>query len=326
MRSRLVVLVVTAAVGWAGCVSQRPPERSELPRLADVIQPLAPCMVTVGEGDGAELVQVESDGAAAGVLEPGDVIRQVGGVTVLRVEDLLSTLRTWSPGDRVAVVFERDGETQSAELGLRSSPDDPDQPRLGVLVRTSYAAVAPADLPVDGIEPSATTRVVDLSGELLLFDPTSRRWQRLGMSTPEGDWLPAPGRIYLVEQTAAGATSALVELGSGTRTGLDLGDRPATSVLTMVGDLVLVTVSGETVVAIDPATGAPRWEWTPGDGPGGRALNPVTGFRSIDRSSALIALTEDPAAGQLSYTLVDAEGPVTDMETIPALDGMVVTG
>ncbi len=63
-----------------------------------------------------------TDGATAGEagLEAGDVITKVDDELVDSADDLVATIRSYRPGDKVTVTYTRDGETSTAELTLDS--------------------------------------------------------------------------------------------------------------------------------------------------------------------------------------------------------------
>ncbi|WP_040687824.1 S1C family serine protease [Nocardiopsis lucentensis] len=74
----------------------------------------------IADGSGA----VEDGGPAdeAG-LEPGDVITSFDGRRVNSGQELLAMLRDRSPGDEIDVVYERDGDQETATIVLGSSND-----------------------------------------------------------------------------------------------------------------------------------------------------------------------------------------------------------
>ena len=71
--------------------------------------------------DGALVREVSSGSAAAqSGLEAGDVITKVDDHLVTSADSLVATIRSYRPGDKVTVTWERDGETQEATISLDS--------------------------------------------------------------------------------------------------------------------------------------------------------------------------------------------------------------
>jgi Lon-like protease len=83
------------------------------------------------------------------VLDPGDVLRSIDGVTLQTVEDLGAVLRGKSPGDVVPIVFERDGETIEAEIELTSSPDSPGRTLVGFVPFDNSTIEMPEGIEID---------------------------------------------------------------------------------------------------------------------------------------------------------------------------------
>jgi serine protease Do len=61
--------------------------------------------------------------AAQAGLKGGDIIQQVDGTKITGRPHLQDTIRSHQPGDKVIVVYERDGRTQSIEITLGSMSD-----------------------------------------------------------------------------------------------------------------------------------------------------------------------------------------------------------
>jgi PDZ domain-containing protein len=90
----------------------------------------------------AQVAGVAADSAADGVLEEGDVIRAVDGAPVTTPQQVVDAVGALTPGDDVTLTYERDGATQDATLTTRAAEEDPDVPRVGVSLASSF------DLPV----------------------------------------------------------------------------------------------------------------------------------------------------------------------------------
>jgi putative serine protease PepD len=74
---------------------------------------------TAASGSGALVDQVVAGGAAAKAgLAAGDVVTSVGGTPVENATDLSAAVRSHQPGDAVAVVYTRDGQSKTVQVTL----------------------------------------------------------------------------------------------------------------------------------------------------------------------------------------------------------------
>lgn len=85
-----------------------------------------------------EVADVSPDGAAAGTLESGDLIRAVDGTKVSSSEETVEAVGAGDPGDSVSVEITRDGDDRTVEVTTRADEADPTVPRLGISVGTQY--------------------------------------------------------------------------------------------------------------------------------------------------------------------------------------------
>ncbi|SHL87061.1 S1C family serine protease [Actinacidiphila paucisporea] len=70
---------------------------------------------------GVAIVSVSKGGAAAKAgLRSGDVITKVGGTPITTVQSLTTVLASLTPGTKVAVTYDRDGATKTAQVTLTS--------------------------------------------------------------------------------------------------------------------------------------------------------------------------------------------------------------
>jgi S1-C subfamily serine protease len=76
-----------------------------------------------GLSDGVRLGAVVPDGAAARAgMREGDIIIRLGEAPVQSFEELRAALQVRRPGDRVLVVYLRDGEDRTAQAVLGERP------------------------------------------------------------------------------------------------------------------------------------------------------------------------------------------------------------
>jgi putative serine protease PepD len=71
--------------------------------------------------EGAQVQDVTSGSTADSAgLQPGDLITRIDDKLITGADSLVATIRSYRPGDKVTVTYERDGETRSAKLDLDS--------------------------------------------------------------------------------------------------------------------------------------------------------------------------------------------------------------
>jgi len=76
-----------------------------------------------GDTQGAFLAQVDPDSPAADAgLQRGDIVTEVDGTEVDSATDLVAAIRTRTPGDTVALTYERDGQAKTAKITLGTAP------------------------------------------------------------------------------------------------------------------------------------------------------------------------------------------------------------
>lgn len=75
-------------------------------------------------GQGVRIAQVVPDsGAEQAGLRTGDLVVDIEGNSISSMEDLTRTIEGLEPGDQVTVTYERDGQSDSAEVELGSSDE-----------------------------------------------------------------------------------------------------------------------------------------------------------------------------------------------------------
>jgi putative serine protease PepD len=71
------------------------------------------------EGPGARLGDIQPDSAAAKAgLERGDLVTKINGHKITGADDLIVQIRSYVPGQRVEMVYERGGKERKAIVTL----------------------------------------------------------------------------------------------------------------------------------------------------------------------------------------------------------------
>jgi PDZ domain-containing protein len=98
---------------------------------------------------GAEVVLVQPDSPADGVLEVGDLIVEVDGETVEGTDDLREAFADVEPGDRVELTVEREGKEVELTAGTQALQGEPNRAVVGVQVQDAETFEFPVDIEID---------------------------------------------------------------------------------------------------------------------------------------------------------------------------------
>lgn len=318
MRRALPVLLIVVSA----CVAQ-PPERAPLPDVEDVLPQAAGCQLNVGEPLGVLVVTISSTGAAAGLLEEGDIITSIDGMATVTRPDLTEIMTGFGPGDQITVEYTRDGSDASTVITLGTNPEDETRGMIGVTVQTAFETVD-LDSVNDTIEPSPTARPIQVGDTLYLVDPLTNTWQGMGITPPSDTrWVSTSTGIYSV---IGDDPVQVLDLLTGEPIADDgFRDWDPLRLIGAVADHVLVVVSAAIpdqpgfvslgVAAFDPRSGETAWV-SPVSNEFGV---PVAAFGSPD-DSAFLAVGADPESGeQMGVGLFNASGAI---QTTTGLDGL----
>lgn len=99
--------------------------------------------------EGALVVAVADDAPAAGKLEPGDVIVAVDGTEVATPDGLRRLIGRHEVGETVRLRVRAGETTRTVEVGTIASPDDADQPIVGIQVEQFAEVDVPIDVEID---------------------------------------------------------------------------------------------------------------------------------------------------------------------------------
>ncbi len=84
------------------------------------------------------VVEVVEGGPADGVLRVEDVIVRIDGARVSSPDEVGAAIREHRPGESVELIVEREGRRIELTVGTEPTEDDPDRPRVGILVGTGF--------------------------------------------------------------------------------------------------------------------------------------------------------------------------------------------
>jgi len=99
--------------------------------------------------EGALVVAVAEDAPAAGKLEAGEVIVAVDGTAVATPDDLRRQIGRHEAGETVRLRVRAGDDTRTVEVGTIASPDDPEQPIVGIQVEQFAEIDVPIDVEID---------------------------------------------------------------------------------------------------------------------------------------------------------------------------------
>jgi Lon-like protease len=157
---------------------------------------------------GAEIVLVQPDAPADGVLEVGDVIVEAEGQEVESIQGLQRALADVEPGQEVELTVQRGDERVQVTSGTRAAPDDPDRAVMGVQVQDALDFEFPLDIEIDagniGGPSAGLAFALDIMDELGDDIDRGRKIVATGELALDGEVLPIGG----VKQKAIGAREA----------------------------------------------------------------------------------------------------------------------
>ncbi|MFD0696754.1 PDZ domain-containing protein [Paenibacillus sp. GCM10027628] len=83
---------------------------------------------------GVLITGIAKNSPVEGILQPGDVIEEVGGESVKSVQELTDRMAMTTPGDQVEVTVLRAGKPLTLKAGTRANPDNPGRAAFGIYV------------------------------------------------------------------------------------------------------------------------------------------------------------------------------------------------
>ena len=315
-------LIALAAVLVGACTAA-PPERGTLPDVEKVLDPPVACSFSVGPPLGVSVAEVLEDTGADGVLETGDVIVAVNGVETIDSDHLRDVLSEQSVGDAIDIELRRDGTDTSEEMVLGPNPDDSDRPFMGVMIRTDYQQLAPAEADAT-IPQGATSRPVVVGGLLFGVDPSQALWSNTKVGIAEDtNWVATSESVFGL---STGDQRVLTDLLSGEVINYPVVDgwTPA-RLIGSIDDDLLIAVTQEIpdqpeLVAVatarfDPETGDTEWIEPISEGFG----VPVIAYASPDGSYITLSGVEPDTAALTGVDMFTSDGNTAGVDELLGL-------
>jgi Lon-like protease len=107
------------------------------------------------------------------LLNPGDMLAKVDGVSLSVVDDLAPILAKHKPGDTVKIEYERDGTPGSGEVELIASPEEPERTIIGFIPSDTAKISLPDDVTISIDTESIGGPSAGLAFTLTLIDQLS---------------------------------------------------------------------------------------------------------------------------------------------------------
>jgi Lon-like protease len=162
--------------------------------------------------NGVIVVVVEPRTPAAKILKTSDTIVEADGKKVTSVERLREILAKHRPGDRVTIVYRRDGKTQTATIKTVPDPQDPKRALVGISARDDLRVKLPVKVKINaggvGGPSAGLAFALDIVQELGRNLTHGRRVAATGELALDGSVLPIGG----VKQKTLGVRAAGVDV------------------------------------------------------------------------------------------------------------------
>lgn len=163
--------------------------------------------------NGVFILNVLEDGAAAGLLSPGDRLMEIDGQAYDSMEEFLDYLSTKEVGDEVELVIERDERTINQTVTLAPLPTEPERAGIGISFVEDKEIETTPDVSIDSDTiggPSAGLMfTLEILNQLLDEDIT-KGYDIAGTGTMESDG--TVGRIGGIDQKVMAAGRAGIDI------------------------------------------------------------------------------------------------------------------
>ena len=251
---------------------------------------------------------------SVGVIEEGDVIVAFEGRPVRSSSELVTLVRTQTPGQTVVVTAERAGEPLELTIVLGEHPTEEGVPIMGVEVVTPVSTYPPDALPGGEALEGRLVRAVALEDSIYLLDPVAGSWQDPGLASPEGGWAVVGDTAYTIVEGEEGVF--IEEVGTGEGPELETTEWGVPTLVTGLGGLgvaigrLLPEEGGQietALLAIDPETGEEVWSWDPAQEGEAQSLA-LFAYANPARDEIVVLLGSTEGTGVTGHAIFDPSG------------------
>ena len=92
---------------------------------------------------------VQPDGAASGILQPGDIITGAQGVEVATLNDLTRQLDPVEPGETITLQIRRADGLEEVQIETFARPEEPERALIGIQIGQAATIELPIDIEID---------------------------------------------------------------------------------------------------------------------------------------------------------------------------------
>ena len=291
------------------------------------------CLLAIGTGQGAEILEIATDVPASGVLELGDIITAVDGVPVMGPAQLTTVVGAKQPGDTVSLAVTRSGSGPIEEdIQLAEGIEGSEAPRLGVVIRTAVELQDSTAIDGSASLDSPRTTVMEIDGNLYAVDVVDGTWLNLAREAPDGLWVAVGGNVYVMGDGEPDRVLNLTNPDASFEFQAEGWDGDA--LLGSQGPLLLVAASRVVddvaqfaIFAVDPEARELGWTSFPDDPDRPDFPQPIFARSSPSQERTLVVtiqLDSQGAVEVLRLNLVDTAGNL--VQHVPGGDPSILEG
>ncbi len=101
-------------------------------------------------GEGVKVIEFTEDSPAQGVLQKGDLIKELNGEQIYLAEELVNFVQQYPIGDTLELKIERNGQNITESIEAAPNPEAPKQAYLGIYIRTEkWEPILPMEINFD---------------------------------------------------------------------------------------------------------------------------------------------------------------------------------
>lgn len=165
------------------------------------------------ENNGVYVMTVLNDGAADGILEPGDQVISVDGNKFNTQEEFIDYLAGQDKGQQVELIYVRDGREITDTVKLAPLPTDPDRIGIGIAFVENKEIITDPKVTIDSEEIGGPSAGLMFTLEILnrlLEEDITKGYNIAGTGTMESDG--TVGRIGGIDQKVIAADNQDIEI------------------------------------------------------------------------------------------------------------------